>query len=489
MTALAARLRDPALAVLVGGWLAYRLVLVVGGARFSGDYLEYGWQLVPVETLRDDPLGSVWNLHVQPPLHNLLVGVVLRWSPLPDALSLQAAMLAFALVLALALWRVVVRLGLSPLVAAVVVLAVTSDPELVRYEFGATYEMPVAALVVVALWAAVRFLDRPAVRRLAGLAAVLTAVTLTRSLLHPVWLVAFLAVVLWAGRGRWRWRDVALVALVPVVAVGGWLVKNQVLFGEATLSSWFGMNLQRAVVAPVPAGDLEAMLDDGTVSAVSGVPPFTSYEAYEPLMPPCSPGRSHPAVAEPARANGVANFNYECYLPVYGEVGADAWTVARTHPDRWLYGRGWALASTMARSSNAPGLDVAVFHAVESVYHVVLVDVPVRLGMAGWAFPLNPAGYVPVDVSIVLSALLVVLVALGARSAVRLVRGPADPVAEAVVVLAAGTALFVVGAGALFELGENMRFRAMVNPLYLGVPLALGVKAVLASPRLRKGDR
>jgi hypothetical protein len=489
MTSLAARWRDPALAVLVGGWVVFRLVLVAGGARFSDDYLEYGWQLVPVETLRDDPLGSVWNLHVQPPLHNLLVGVVLRWSPLPDALSLQIVMLTFALALALALWRIVVRLGLSPMVAAVVVLAVTCDPELVRYEFGATYEMPVAALVTVAVWAAVRFLDRPTTRRLAGLAAVLTAVTLTRSLLHPVWLTAFIAVVLWATRGRWRARDVALVALVPVVAVGGWLVKNQALFGEATLSSWFGMNLQRAVVAPVPAGDLEAMIADGTVSAVSGVPPFTAYEAYEPLVAPCSPGRDHPAAAEPARANGVANFNFECYLAVYDELGVDAWTVARTHPDRWLYGRGWALVSTMARSSNAPGLDVAVFHAVESAYHVALVDVPVRLSMAGWAFPLNPAGYVPVDVSGVLSALLVVLVVLGVRAVVRLVRASPDPVADVVVVLCAGTALFVVGVGALFELGENMRFRATVNPLYLGVPLALGVKAVLASPRLRRGDR
>lgn len=469
-----------------GVWLAYRTVLVLGGARFSADFLEYGWQLVPVETLRDDPLRSVWYLHVQPPLFNGLVGAVLRWSPLPDALSLQLVMLACSLVLVVALQRLCLHLGLGPAAAFAVALFVSLDPELVRYEFGATYELPVATLVVVALLLAARYLEQPQAGRLAAVVAVLTAAVLTRSLLHPLWLVGFVTVLLVATRGRWRRRDVALVALLPLVAVGGWLVKNQVLFGDATLSSWFGMNLQRAVMSPVPEGALRGLLDDGTLSPASAVPPFTEYRAYEGLVAPCTPTHDHPAVAAPARANGVANFNYECYLDVYRIVGRDAWIVVRERPGDYLRGRVDALQTTLARSSYAPGLRVPVFERVERLYHLLLLDVPTRLSMAGWAFPLNPAGYLPLDVSVVLGALLAVQAGLAAVAAWRLLRGRGGP-RTVLVLLASTTVLYVVVVGALFELGENMRFRATVHPLYLGLPLALAVREGVRLWRSREG--
>ena len=42
------------------------------------------WQLLDVSVLQDDPLRGVWYLHTQPPLFNLVVGL-LAWSPLPLA--------------------------------------------------------------------------------------------------------------------------------------------------------------------------------------------------------------------------------------------------------------------------------------------------------------------------------------------------------------------------------------------------------------------
>jgi hypothetical protein len=462
-----------------GAFLAYRLILVLGGARFSADYLDYGWQLVPVETLRDDPVRSVWYLHVQPPLFNATVGSVLRWSPLPDALSLQLAMLACGLVLAVSLQRLGLRLGAGPAAAFAVTMVVTCDPELVRYEFGATYELPVAMMLVVALLLVARFLDRPGTGALVALVGVLTAVVLTRSLLHPLWLVGFVAVVLAASRGRWTWPQVGVAAILPVVAIGGWMLKNQVLFGEPTLSSWFGMNLQRAVMAPLPAAELDRLVADGTVSPAGAVPPFfPSYAAYEGTMPACTSAHSHPAVAAPARANGMPNYNFECYLPVYRAVGDDARAVALHRPGVYLKGRADALEMTMARSSEAPGMRVPVFEAVEDVYHVALVDLPTRLSMVGWAFPLSPADYVPLDVSVVLSILLLVQLGLLAWSAHLVVRRRPVATDMVLVLLASGTTLFVVFVGAAFELGENMRFRAMVNPLYIGVPAFLAVGAI-----------
>jgi hypothetical protein len=460
-----------------GAWAIYRLVLFAGGVRFSDDYFTYGWQLIPVDILRADPLRSLWYLHIQPPLFNALVAVVLRWSPLPDALSMQLVMLASSLVLVVGLQRLLMRIGLGAAAAFVITLIVSCDPELVRYELGATYELPVAAMVVVALLLAARFLDRPGRARFAALTAVLTAIVLTRSLFHPVWLAAFVAVVLWASWRRWRWKDLAIGLVIPVIAIGGWMVKNEVVFGRATLSSWFGMNLQRGVIAPLPRDELDALVAEGKVSPTAKVPPFSSLDEYEGTLPACVPQHAHPAVSRPDWPGGTANFNDECFLPVYDRVGSDAWSVLRERPGSYLYGRGWAIADTVARSSNAPGSRVRVFRGLESLYHVAMIDVPARLPMHDWSYPLHPAGFLPVDISVVLSLLLAVHFGLAVWAGIDVVRRRGGT-RSVLIALSSGTVLFVIVIGALFEIGENARFRAMVNPLYVAIPLALGVEVV-----------
>ena len=63
----------------------------VGGRAFDTSWLESSWQLVDPELLRHQLFSSVWFEHTQPPLFDLFVGVVLRWSPLPTALTFELA--------------------------------------------------------------------------------------------------------------------------------------------------------------------------------------------------------------------------------------------------------------------------------------------------------------------------------------------------------------------------------------------------------------
>ena len=76
---------------------------------------------------------------------------------------------------------------------------------------------------------------------------------------------------------------------VPLVLIGGWMVKNQALYGRPTLSSWVGMNLQRAVIPVLDADDLQQMYDEGKVSDVAMVGPFGAYDLYAPYFPDCTP--------------------------------------------------------------------------------------------------------------------------------------------------------------------------------------------------------
>ena len=419
----------------------------------------------------------MWYLHTQPPLFNLLIGSTLRWSPLPDALSLQLLMLAASLTIVVGLQRLLVRLGLGPAWAFGLAVFVSSDPELMRYELGATYEVVVAALVVVCLLLAARFFERPGRGRFAAFTAALAVTALTRSLFHPVWVAALVAIVLWTTRGRWTWRGLAVGLAIPILAIGAWVGKNEVLFGRATLSSWLGMNLQRGVVSPLPMEDLDAMIAEGAISGASGVAPFSSYESYLGTVPDCTPSHDNPAVSLPARANGVPNFNYECYLPIYAQLSRDARAVAREHPGVLMDGRVWALEQTIARSSNAATARDPMFRHLEGLYHVLLLDVGARLDMSDWSFPLNPALYLPARLSIVVGGLLATNLVLLVVSGIAVIRRRADE-PMVLVALSSFTVVFAVATG-LLELGENARFRTTINPLCIGLTLGALVAFLL----------
>jgi hypothetical protein len=55
-------------------WVLVYVVVCLTGQKFSTDYLNIGWQLIPWDILSTDPLRSVAYLHVQPPLWNLILG-------------------------------------------------------------------------------------------------------------------------------------------------------------------------------------------------------------------------------------------------------------------------------------------------------------------------------------------------------------------------------------------------------------------------------
>src|SRR6185503_20846348 len=121
-------LRRPA-ALAAGAWTFAYVLLCATGQRFSTQFLDFGWQLIPTDTLRADPLGSVWHLHIQPPLWNLIVGAVLAWSPLSDSISLQLVLFAFGVTGVALLASLLTRLFAQPIAGVVIATIVMLDPQ------------------------------------------------------------------------------------------------------------------------------------------------------------------------------------------------------------------------------------------------------------------------------------------------------------------------------------------------------------------------
>lgn len=480
------KLMHSAAAVAALTWGAVYAALVVSGQRFETRYLNYGWQLVPWDVLSADPWSSVWYLHIQPPLWNLVLGVSAWASPVSDALTLQLVMFAFGVLAVACAATLGERLGLTRRCAVVVALVATSNPEVLKGAFEPTYELPVAALLLSVLVVAARatVIESKSQWRLIGLAALVTTVSMTRSLYHPVWALVVLAIVLWSVRSRVTLKSILVSISIPVIVMGGWMMKNEVLFGQANLSSWFGMNLQRAVIPVLDLDELEAMHEREQVSDIAMIGPFGKYELYADVVEPCSPSHRHRSLSEPTRTTDPwsPNFNYECYLPIFEQAGRDSWAVIREHPDVWLEGRLWSLRSTAAVAVTPSESPSFVMRGLDQLYSWARLDYAGVLSTRGWGTPIYGQLTAQVDFGLLLIPMYAIVAIAGVFPVWTERRGGRRLDAAPVYVIASFTVLFTVLVGAIAELGEQARFRTMTDPL--AVVVVAGVIAGL-SRRMR----
>ncbi|MEP7047395.1 MAG: hypothetical protein ABI949_11975 [Ilumatobacteraceae bacterium] len=461
----------PAVAA-AGAWTAVYLLLCATGQRFSTQYLDIAWQLIPTETLRADPIGSVWHLHIQPPLWNLIVGGVLAWSPIPDSISLQLVQFTFAVLAVAMLASLLARLFGRPVVAVAIAVVAMLDPQVTAGAFTPTYEIPTTCGLVAVLWLVV---IRPRSPRftLISLAAVATAVVMTRTVFHPAWLVILLLVSWWVVRRTVDVRAVVCAALIPLLLVGGWMVKNQVMFDRPTLSSWFGMNLQRAVVPVASDAQLAKWAAAGDISEITAAYPsgFVSYSGYEPYVGDCVTKHSHPANSKTTRLgiDSLPNFNAECYLPIFDIAGDDARWVITHHPALYAKGRWWAMRAWVMETPPPLLTTSPLYDAMRPVYRIAQLGIPMDLPSIRFGDAEFGAFNVPQHLSMLQAFATLLVIAVGVRAAWRRIRRrPSSRWIEVEIVsgLIVGWNLVV---GVLFELGEQFRFRATTDPITMSI--------------------
>lgn len=480
-------------------WFGVYVLVCSSGQRFDTSYLGFGWQLIPWDILSSDPWRSLWYLHVQPPLWNAALGISAWVSPMSDATTLQILMAFFGVVLAGASAMLAHRLGLGRRSAIGVALIATLHPEVLKGAFEPTYELAVAALLMtlVAFAFGNTTSNEPSRapmpsagrdesgglgRQVIAVSVIATVTALTRSLYHPVWVAAVIGLVLWFYRRQVNRRVVVAAILIPVIGIGAWMGKNQIVYDRPTLSSWFGMNLQRAVIPVLDFQKLEEMYARGQVSDVAMIGPFGNYGLYDDVMEPCVPSGDHRSIVEPMRTTDEwsPNFNYECFLPVFDRAGQDAWAVIKEHPEAWLEGRLWSLRTTAAVSSMPAESDSEVMRALDRIYSWARLDYRGVLSTEGWGTPIYGQLEAPADFGLVLIPLYGLVVVLGlsqVRAVWRGLRETADGAPASggsqrrslVLLITAGTVLFTVVVGAVAELGEQARFRTMTDPLVVVV--------------------
>jgi hypothetical protein len=424
-----------AAALLSAAFLVSRLAYAAAGIRFRDDTIQYFAQLLDPPLLQNRLLESLWHLHAQPPLFNLLTGVALKISPEDPGFVLGPFFLVAGLASCLFLASILRRLGLATWLASLLALAYACTPAFVLYENWYFYPHLEQALLLAAAWCFLKSGVR-AGAWMGGAFALLAVLVLLRSLFHPIFLV-LVTITMMALRPRGERVRVLRLAAVPLAVVILWCVKNWLLFGFFGTSSWGGNSLHRMMTEIIPPERIESMISQGILPKLSREWEFSAPQIYLEVL-----GRSAdrdwqiPALDETqktqTRENPV-NYNHWIY-PIASRIYARAaLRMMREEPGAYLQSIAWT-----ARRYLEPTTDDAFLQPNRY---------PIRHPARQWeAFESN--------LFVILLGLVAVLAAI--RSAARNNRHSGERIFLA---FTAGAIVWITACAILFEFGENNRFR------------------------------
>lgn len=322
-------------AILTAGFVLSRLFYSALGVRFDASPLTWFWQYLDPLLLKTHPVQSIVYLHSQPPLMNTFLALVLHLFPGYESTAFHVTFLGLGLAFCLGLYLALTRVALPRSLAAIVALIYVASPPCVLYENWLFYTYPVAVCLV---WAAVflhRFLTRPSTKEAAGLFTMLAALALTWSMFHFFWLLLGLALLILLRRKYWK--QLVIGAALPLFLVFAWYAKNLFLFRQFAATSWSGMNFSKITNAMLTEAERKQLYDQGIISALSLVPPFSDLATYSQYLSlPESTGV--PALDQRVKQSGIVNFNHLAYIQISRQLLQDNFRILKYRPQAYVRG-------------------------------------------------------------------------------------------------------------------------------------------------------
>jgi len=291
-------------------FIVSRILYSRAGVLFDADTITRTWHFIDIYLLKNDLWRSIFYLHTQPPLMNLLTGIGLQLFPESYTGVFQAFFLLGGFLLALAIYYLGNRFGFPKYFSTILAIWFAVSPATVVYENYYFYTYPTTILLTLSAVFLVRFLEKK--RALDGLlfSLVLAANALTWSLFHLVWLLGCFGIVAFLLKGHSR----KALWLVPAfLLVFAWYAKNGILYDSFTASSWAGLNLFKTVTVNIPGKVRRQWIKEGIVSDLALVPPYRSPDVYLKYFPNI-PITGIPLLDDINMSNGYRNQHHLSYI-------------------------------------------------------------------------------------------------------------------------------------------------------------------------------
>lgn len=420
-----------------------------GGVRFQYEALFTYWQYLDVDSLRYHALQGIWYMHGQPPLFNLLVAAVLKWSGGYEQAVFRIMWMAVSFCNALLLFRILktrVSIWWLPLAAA---LWYVLSPATILFENELFYTSFTALLLLLGIFFLDGFVRNRRSSFLLAFFGAACLLCLTRATFHLLWLGGIGCILCMGYYRKPVFKKVGVAGMASVLLVSGWYIKNAILFGSFSVSSWAGINFSRIVFNDA------AVRDSTSIAAIHPFLPISYYKQYISAgYTQQFAGWDDRVLLREMKSDTAINMNHAGYIQVSRRYRKDCLDYIAKHPAGYLKNAVASFVIFFTPASSYFQVEgncnrLSVYDAVYSfnLSHLFTAEHDKKIALAFSALPK-------------LLIYLLVLFPLARRVIAR----KRISLTEATI---AWTVLYVLITSTLLEYGENMRFRYEIEPLFL----------------------
>jgi hypothetical protein len=441
------RLREVSIIIVV--FSISRILAWFIGLHLSPWPLYAYWQYLDVNTLTNHLLRGVWYDHAQPPAFNLFLGIVLKIGGEQSTLVFAGILKLISMANGLLIFFILRKLAVATWLPLLTALVYLLSPATLIFENELFYTNAISFLLLLATHFLIRFENSGKGWNAFGIFFPLTLLCLTRSVYHIIWLFVVSAFLLFYFRKNASLYKLVFCSLISLVLVGGWYLKNKMIFGRFTSSTWVGMNMARNVFHDSEIRDS---------SLIEAYAPFSRISVYRKFLDPrfeeSYKGLNDVDLLEEIKNDSFINETEVSYIRVSDLYQQASMRYIHTHPE--------AYAKNVSQSAILYFTPATVYSlAVEQSKKIKAYDL--LYSFNGTHFAANKQqrrilltiSAIPKMILYLMVFFILIRYSIQKRSV-----SPWN----LFIMLTIG---FVFGVGSLFEHYENMRFRFETEPLFL----------------------
>ena len=208
-----------------------RVIFRLAGVVFYGEFVRRLWQSIDIELLKTSLLESLYYSHAQPPLFNLLTGIILKIFPDHYSLAFHVLFLMIGWFNVLLLYLTLRKFKIPVLISLLSAFVFMILPSVVLYENLYSYTYLNVFLLTVSIYLLLCFVERQKMSLWLLFCFALCALVLVRSFYHVAWLIVIEGIVLvFIQKSKWSFHKLIVVSIIPILLVFGWMIKNFLLF-------------------------------------------------------------------------------------------------------------------------------------------------------------------------------------------------------------------------------------------------------------------
>lgn len=314
-------------------FIIFRLYFFYIGIFFDASPLSWYWQFIDPYLLKNHLIQSCYYLHIQPPLFNCFLGIVLKMFPNHEVYAFALIYCFQGLMLAVSIYLIMIRLGISRKLSFTFTLLFSISPSSILYENWLFYDYSLAVLLCLSALSLSKFIIGMKLRDGLYFFGTLSMIVMIRSLFHILWFIFFLGILVYVNRQNWK--KIVFAAFVPFILIFLLYMKNLCVFGSFNSSSWLGMSLARMTTAQISENERKLFAKEGKISSISMIQPFSDLEQYQGDLISFE-NTGIPVLDQAVKSTGINNFNNLAYIDISKQYLKDAVFVLTAHPGTYL---------------------------------------------------------------------------------------------------------------------------------------------------------